>query len=240
MNTLKHINETVFFYLGEVHPAFRALTLADDVISYKGQSVILGNFSLQEFANINGFILGDLNSSDLFNVIKVHAEIINKIIPPSPPSHETTILKPISITGSDEEVQKQPGIIALDRFILLVNADYKYEKKDEKELDRLWEIVTEILVYEDFLIPEAKMTLEIIRNILNSIQDTDNKSVNYDYLINSYNEVIAKSVVRKDSLYPIMIELKLSKSGFIDISILMTVLFDIGITIAIIFLMFKK
>ena len=100
---IKNTNKAVFEYMKKVFPdIFNDFYYADNVIVYKGKSIMLDNFNLQEFLDYNSYIIRDLEPDVLFDAINVNAVTVNDVIPPTKASHETTMLEPIYVGGEYE------------------------------------------------------------------------------------------------------------------------------------------
>ena len=245
MNNLDKINEIVFSHLVKTIPGLEDFNFCNNVLTYKGDSIILGAFNLEEFANQNGFVLSDISTIDLFKAIKIQTIIINKVIPPSKVNDDTTILSPVVIEGDFQKSEKGTKLIALDRFIVLTNANYLYTQKDKKEIEKFFEIILELFVYEDFLIPQVKKTFDLLKNLLITVETDSNKVSNYDYLMANFHSTVEISTQRKKYLFPIWEADKewdwdyVPNAGFVDISIFLIVIADLGVAIAI-FLLFLK
>ena len=231
MNTINDINKNIFLIFRAKYPAFEKLTLIDNVLTYKEDSVDLDNFNLEDFSNHNGFCLDILSAEDLFKVLRIHSITINRITSPIKSNSKTLSLPSFK---NEDKTDK----LSIDRFLILVRYSEKLE--DNTELDDYFEIFADLFAYEDFLIPEVKSTLDIVKKIFKDLEATENKPALYDYIMDKYYSLKKEAEKRKQKLSLILESTPVKKTGYIDASIILVVLIQIGIIIAALILAFTK
>lgn len=167
MNIIE-INKQTLYNLYEQFPeSFKGLSLEGKDLIYKNERIDISNFNINDLLTSETSFSSSLSvlaPEDIFKIIRLHVLKANEALVKGFMNEE----EKIASVGEEknQEPKEETRLLSSEQFAILINSPTNLSEQERKDVNLYYAHISDLIVYEDYLLPETKQDLNQFRSLV--------------------------------------------------------------------------